>query len=1206
MLVDIFVFFSYNFVVKICQVSMVLDGIILMYGSLDDAEKEVASQDVSKLIRQTISTLRFEITSVIVNSLKLLEALATDHAKEFISDLGAIFPRIQRYMDDAKVAIRHHALKVGGALVVRLPFDIVGRFIFACIEYKPSHPEISLKLAALSLLSISPSYSMSSNPLLSRIILIAGDYIDNSENSFDSPRGNAAVDVAKDTISLALMTLCFSSQHVQQNSSLPAGNFKNVEDMLPVKLSTILGIPPQSPLSIELCRRAKCSDFPSLRQDSYLSGLATIAMEASLVSQNSGLNIASGIIHSSPDGKSIDRAKPNISIKIPEFAVTPIKSKNFPSSLDSLAVDSSARHMNFAPVNVNGVSVLHGNDDEMSSAPTMESYQPSWTPKEMGKSIDGNSPWAHSSQLIPGSPITTPLDRSKLTSIKKGRKPGSRLRARTADEALVQDDSSMSIELSKMPATAGNDPVGRLTGVESTKNASGGGALTPVEVGFYSNDGTRSNRIEQQQQQIQKIKITGRRGSRLSKNPQQELANSEHDFFSAKGFRKMETLEFSSDSDSERGSEPRFNIAQPSKLSTKLDKVVDEDPFGTRGGSLCHSDDEIDGVRNANEGDVKTFPANRPRNVPSLDLEGGFSIQGSSYQRQNSSGSQISDGKSQSNGDERGSGGGTKLVNNNSGGSVVKASGVKRSALKSNSGATNTTLRQSSVNGQKLTSTGSSTVTGDATASGKGNEHISVVVNPGEQPSGQDVFDYLERDQLEPCAKPSRDIAKAVKELTTADWPDIFHLLNTTRRLFVHHGPEVISSGQLHAIVLGLIKQAHNLRSAVAKNSILAIEDMFMGLRQKADGEVTAVTAALIKRCADSSVFITDTIDDCVVTMIRNTNVSRSLMALLTGLDNRNQVIRGKVSNYLVELVLSMSNEMQGLTKELDSFILKLSKMIQDSSPEARMNSREIIRLMITNGMTTRKHLESMLTPDIVEKSMAPQPSPKVSTLNSPMNRVKRTFGTTRGRNSPTASIKRNTSYGTQSYDSGDSDVYTPTNRSASPMNMFGKSQTEVESDNLCVAGVSPRGNGKLNDDDPPLAKGIASRRRVNNGATPKASTKKISQNSQDCFPELVDLPNLLLVSTTFPDLLIFAQNIFRIILNLMQNLTNKNWQERRDALTHLTDHLLQHYDILDSAGKVPHCVERILDIFEDGSVKVCKFKLQLHISSKHITPHNC
>lgn len=894
---------------------MVLDGIILMYVSLNENEKNKASSDVSKITRQTLSTLRFETTAVIVNSLKLLEALASDHANEFIPDLGTIFPRIQRYMDDAKIAIRHHALKLGGALVVRIPFDIVGRFIFAAIEYKPEHPEISLKLAALALLSISPSYSMSSNPLLSRIMLIAGDYVDSrsSTNVFDSPRGSSASDVAKDTIALSLMTLCFSSQHVQRDASLPTNTFKNIEDMLPIKLSTILGIPPQSPLSVELCRRAKTSDFPSLRQDSYLSGLATIAMEASLVSQqsaanlNNGSNGSNGYVPSSSDSPGVgvvgvpvggiqQRKKPNMSIKIPDFSVTPIKTNlGAPDSLDNnnnnLSDDSSCRLLHFSldsnsnNMNMNGVSVLEqGSDEDISScAPSMESYQPSWTPKDMGKAMEGSLPWAQPSNIL-SSPITTPLDRSKLKSIKKGgRKPGSRLRARTADEALLQDDVLMNTELVKMPATAGNDDVGSrcLSGVNNssrqvaTDRSGGGGAgggnggsgvpLTPVEVGFYSNDGTRSTRFEEQklQQQIQKIKVSGgRRGPRVSATsvPSADIPVAEKDYFSAKGFKKMETLEFSSDSDNEQGGGGGCGGGGTSKNKKIVRGVAvskpDGDPFGTKGGSLAHSDDEKEdengsvtasqkyqgrnisggGGGGGGEEEVKTFPSNRRRNNPPRDRGGGgggeveeegFSVKGNSFQRHNSSGSQSNtDNKTQShvhsggqlnsggssggiggggrNRSGSGNGGDLNVGGNGSNGGSSGGNGSSSKAGNGSGGIANSSSRH--TYSSTKTSTSGSDQKNNA-VSGNGNEHITVVVNQGEQPSGQEVFDYLERAQLEPCVKPLKEINKAVKELTTAEWPDIFYLLNTTRRLMIHHSAEIIKSGQLHPISLGMIKQ---------------------------------------------------------------------------------------------------------------------------------------------------------------------------------------------------------------------------------------------------------------------------------------------------------------------------------------------------------------------------------------------------------------
>ena len=494
-----------------------------------------------------------------------------------------------------------------------------------------------------------------------------------------------------------------------------------------------------------------------------------------------------------------ERKKPNMSIKIPDISMTPIKTNTAtPGSLDNLSEDVSSRHLHFALADSDGVSVLQqGSDEDISGAPSISSYQPSWTPKDMGKSIEGHSPWAHTSNLL-SSPITTPLDRSKLKSIKKGgRKPGSRMRARTADEALLQDDL-MATELPIMPATAGNDNTGRcLSGVDNSR--------------------TRSDRFEEQQlqQQIQKIKVSGRRGSRSSSiSFPADLPIAEKEYFSAKGFKKMETLEFSSDSDTEQSGSSK---SKRKLRGVAAHKPVGEDPFGTKGGSLVHSDDEKEectsasqkppGRRSLTEGEeeVKTFPARR-KNQPcrSRDKEASleeesFSVQGSSFQRQNSTGSQSienetqtqthtghqasSSGGSNSNSGRTGRGGLTSSLNRHTGSSAKMA----------NSGGN----KNNNSNGSEKSNTSST----------NGNEHISIVVNQGEQPSGQEVFDYLERGQLEPCAKPSKDINKAIKELTTAEWPDIFYLLNTTRRLMIHHSAEISKSGQLHAIALGLIKQ---------------------------------------------------------------------------------------------------------------------------------------------------------------------------------------------------------------------------------------------------------------------------------------------------------------------------------------------------------------------------------------------------------------
>lgn len=201
-------------------------------------------------------------------------------------------------------------------------------------------------------------------------------------------------------------------------------------------------------------------------------------------------------------------------------------------------------------------------------------------------------------------------------------------------------------------------------------------------------------------------------------------------------------------------------------------------------------------------------------------------------------------------------------------------------------------------------------------------------------------------------------------------------------------------------------------------------------------------------------------------------------------------------------LVMRMSDELRGCTKELGSLTQKLAKLSQDGSPDARMNSREIIRLMITNGLATRQHMESALSCDIVEKSMAPQATSAHSTLASPLHRTRKQFGSTR---------RDSVAKKPQSFSIGEPDGLTPNDKNSSTLNSSENQSSEQDS-TFVVAGISPRGTGH----EGATKSGIASRRKPAAASMPKAApmrqAKKMSQIMQDSVPELVELPLLLLV----------------------------------------------------------------------------------------------
>ena len=85
-----------------------------------------------------------------------------------------------------------------------------------------------------------------------------------------------------------------------------------------------------------------------------------------------------------------------------------------------------------------------------------------------------------------------------------------------------------------------------------------------------------------------------------------------------------------------------------------------------------------------------------------------------------------------------------------------------------------------------------------------------------------------------------------------------------------------------------------NLRSAVAKQALLALADLFRGLRTAMDAEVMLVLPVLLKRCTDTNDFLIETAEQALATMTEFTSTSRALGALLMTMSSRVPKIRVK------------------------------------------------------------------------------------------------------------------------------------------------------------------------------------------------------------------------------------------------------------------------------------------------------------------------
>lgn len=109
------------------------------------------------------------------------------------------------------------------------------------------------------------------------------------------------------------------------------------------------------------------------------------------------------------------------------------------------------------------------------------------------------------------------------------------------------------------------------------------------------------------------------------------------------------------------------------------------------------------------------------------------------------------------------------------------------------------------------------------------------------------TYDYIPSEEITPCTNPVPEMNKAYKGLETQDWPEIFHTLNTFRKLALHHPLVLVNAGTLHNVVLLVMKRVDALRSSLAKNALLTIDDMLRGLGKHIDAEVATILPGILK-----------------------------------------------------------------------------------------------------------------------------------------------------------------------------------------------------------------------------------------------------------------------------------------------------------------------------------------------------------------------
>ena len=95
-------------------------------------------------------------------------------------------------------------------------------------------------------------------------------------------------------------------------------------------------------------------------------------------------------------------------------------------------------------------------------------------------------------------------------------------------------------------------------------------------------------------------------------------------------------------------------------------------------------------------------------------------------------------------------------------------------------------------------------------------------------------------------------------------------------------------------LLLQVLRHVDNLRSAVAKNALLTIIDMFTGLGQLMDPELGPVMPVLLKSASSGNQFLIASAEAALDAMVSNLTPSRALGTLIANANSRSPPVRCK------------------------------------------------------------------------------------------------------------------------------------------------------------------------------------------------------------------------------------------------------------------------------------------------------------------------
>ena len=196
---------------------------------------------------------------------------------------------------------------------------------------------------------------------------------------------------------------------------------------------------------------------------------------------------------------------------------------------------------------------------------------------------------------------------------------------------------------------------------------------------------------------------------------------------------------------------------------------------------------------------------------------------------------------------------------------------------------------------------------------------------------------YLPSDQLQPVKNPHDQLQRIMNR--EDNWEAQFEAVNVLRRLTKHHPEVFFSKVTLHNVVLDVVKWADSLRSSLAKNSLILLQEMCVKLRKSMDSEISELFKILLRKVADTNAFITKQAEITLEAMVNELSEQKVVGFVLFYCSNAKiPVVKAQLALCFVR-IFKKAKENVAKIRDLEKTLQVLAEYLIDAANEVRKAS---------------------------------------------------------------------------------------------------------------------------------------------------------------------------------------------------------------------------------------------------------------------------